>query len=398
MRGYITFIAVYLSVYGGTHLYAFVKLKNGLTLSTWVSTGLAVFMGVMVLAPILMRIAERHGYELVARSMAYIGFIWMGLLFVFVSVLFFFDVYRFFLSIGRFVFNAYFLGITPTAGFVCVVSMLIAFSVMAYGFFEALNIRLAHVTIKTDKLPKNLDSLRIAQISDVHLGVLVGELRLKRILDKVKTVKPHILVSTGDLVDGHMEKPDILASMFREIETPHGKYAVTGNHEYYAGLSRSLDFTKKAGFVLLRGETRTLTHLIHIVGVDDPAGRSLGVASNDSEIHLLSTLSNDLFTLLLKHQPIVDKTSADHFDLQLSGHTHNGQIFPFSLLTRLFYKTHPGLTSLQKGSFAYVSRGSGTWGPPVRFLSAPEVTLIELVTKNEKLRSLSTDPEHFLNT
>jgi hypothetical protein len=257
--------------------------------------------------------------------------------------------------------------------------MLIACSVMGYGFFEALNIRLEHITITTDKLPKNLDSLRIAQISDVHLGVLVGELRLKKILDKVKTVAPHILVSTGDLVDGRMEKKDILAGMFREIETPHGKYAVTGNHEYYAGLSRSLEFTKKAGFVLLRNETRTLPHLIHIAGVDDPAGRSLGAAGNTSESRLLSALSNDLFTLLLKHQPTVNKASAEHFDLQLSGHTHNGQIFPFSLLTRLFYKLHPGLTRLRGGSSAYVSRGSGTWGPPARFLSPPEVTLIEIV-------------------
>lgn len=296
LRGLITFLALYLSVYGGAHLYAFVKLKNGLTLNTWVSASLAVFMSVMVLTPILMRIAERHGYELVARTMAYIGFIWMGLLFVFVSVLFFFEVYSSFLSFGRFVFNTYFLSITPTHGFVCVVSMLIACSVMAYGFFEALNIRLEHVAITTDKLPKNIDSLRIAQISDVHLGVLVGEMRLKRILDKVKTTAPHMLVSTGDLVDGQMEKQDDLAGMFREIETPHGKYAVTGNH----------------------------------------------------------------------------------FDLQLSGHTHNGQIFPFSLLTRLFYKTHPGLTRLREGSSAYVSRGSGTWGPPVRFLSPPEVTLIEI--------------------
>jgi hypothetical protein len=169
--------------------------------------------------------------------------------------------------------------------------------------------------------------------------------------------------------------------MFREIDTPHGKYAVTGNHEYYAGLSRSLDFTKKAGFVLLQGETQTLANLIHITGVDDPAGRYQERPGNDSEYQVLSSLSTDLFTLLLKHQPIVDKDSSRHFDLQLSGHTHNGQIFPFSLLTRLFYKTHPGLTQLQEGSFAYVSRGSGTWGPPVRFLSPPEVTLIEILNR-----------------
>ena len=370
---------MYLSIYGGTHVYGFIKVKQGLAFEFWPGLLLVVFMTIMVAAPIMVRIAEKFGHNHIAHILAIIGFTWMGLLFVFVSALFFFDVYRFFLSIGRFVFQTYFLSITPTAGFSCTVSMLLACIVMGYGFFEARNIRLEHVTVITDKLPKDLDRLRIAQISDVHLGVLVEEKRLKRILDKVKAAKPHILVSTGDLVDGQIDNPDRLATMLREIVTPHGKYAVTGNHEYYAGLSRSLDFTKKAGFVLLQGETRTLPNSINIAGVDDPAGRSRETAGNDSEALLLSALSNNLFTLLLKHQPIVDKNAASHFDLQLSGHTHNGQIFPFSLMTRLFYKIHPGLTRLQKGSLVYVSRGSGTWGPPVRFLSPPEVTLIEIV-------------------
>jgi predicted MPP superfamily phosphohydrolase len=379
LSGLILFVAVYVSIYGGAHVYGFLKIKQGLTLGFWPGLLLAVFLVLMVLAPIMVRMAEKHSFNHIATVLAMIGFTWMGLLFVFVSALFFFDVYRFLLSIGRFIFQTNFLGITPTAGFSCAVSILIACGVMGYGFFEALNLRLEHVTITTDKLPKDLDRLRIAQISDVHLGVLVGEKRLKIILDRVKAAEPHILVSTGDLVDGRMEKPDTLAAMFREIDTPHGKYAVTGNHEYYAGLSRSLDFTKKAGFLLLQGETQTLANLIHIAGVDDPAGRYQGRPGSDSEYQVLSTLSTDLFTLLLKHQPIVDKNSTRHFDLQLSGHTHNGQIFPFNLLTRLFYKLHPGLTQLQEGSFAYVSRGSGTWGPPVRFLSPPEVTLIEIL-------------------
>jgi predicted MPP superfamily phosphohydrolase len=381
LSGLILFIAVYLGIYGGVHVYGFVKVNQALAFGFWAGLLVVVFVVVMVAAPIMVRIAERYGHNHIAHFLAIIGFTWMGFLFVFVSVLLFFDIYKFFLFLGRFVFQTTLLNITPTAGFACGVSMLLACSVMGYGFFEALHIRLERITITTDKLPKNLDSLRIAQISDVHLGVLVGEMRLKRILEKVKTAAPHILVSTGDLVDGQMEKQGILATMLREVETSYGKYAVTGNHEYYAGLSRSLDFTKKAGFVLLRNETRTLPNAIHIAGVDDPAGKSQAAAGNDSESRLLSTLSSDRFTLLLKHQPIVDPNSATHFDLQLSGHTHNGQLFPFSLLTRLFYKIHPGLTRLQEGSFAYVSRGSGTWGPPVRFLSPPEVTRIEIVRK-----------------
>jgi uncharacterized protein len=372
------------SIYGGAHLYAFIKVKQALVLDMGPALFLAIFMLLMVAAPILVRIAERYDFQYIATILAIIGFIWMGLLFVFVSALFFFDMYRFILSIGRFVFQTSFLGITPTAGFSCVLSMLIACSVMTYGFYEALNIRMEHVTITTDKLPPKIDRLTIVQISDVHLGILVGEKRLKKIIDKVRAAKPHILVSTGDLVDGQMQKQNLLAAMLREINTPHGKYAVTGNHEYYSGFARSLDFTKKAGFVLLQGESRTLGNILHIAGVDDPAGRARGDAGRHSENQLLSSLSSDRFTLLLKHQPIVDPNSATRFDLQLSGHTHKGQIFPFSLLTRLFYQVHPGLTRLREGSFVYVSRGSGTWGPPVRFLSPPEVTRIEIVAKPQQ--------------
>jgi len=381
LNRFVLFIAIYLSIYGGVHIYGFTKVKQGLVLGLWPGLLLAVLIAMMVAAPILVRIAEKFGHNQIAHILAIIGFTWMGFLFVFVSVLFFFDIYRIFLSIGRFVFQTYFLSITPTAGFSCIVSMLLACIIMAYGFFEAYNIRLEHVTIITDKLPKDLDRLKIVQISDVHLGVLVGEKRLNRILDKVKTAEPHILVSTGDLVDGHMENPDKLTTMLREIVTPQGKYAVTGNHEYYSGLSRSLDFLKQAGFVTLQREVKTLPNLIHIAGVDDPAGKSQEADDNNSESLLLSNLSTNLFTLLLKHQPVIDQNAVNHFDLQLSGHTHNGQIFPFNLLTRLFYKLHPGLTRLQGGAFAYVSRGSGTWGPPARFLSPPEVALIEIVKK-----------------
>ena len=377
----ILFIAVYLSIYGGAHVYAFIKVKQGLEIGVWPGLLLAVFMVVMVAAPIMVRIVEKSGHIHSAHILAIIGFTWMGFLFVFVSALFFFDVYRLVLSIGRFVSGAYLLSITPTAGFSLTVSLFLAMSVMSYGFFEARHIRLEHVTVVTDKLPKDLNSLKIAQISDVHLGILLGEKRLKKILDLVKATEPHILVSTGDLVDGQLVNPGRLAKMFQDVKTPHGKYAVTGNHEYYGGLSRAIDFTIKAGFILLQGETLTLPGLIHIAGVDDPAGGSQGAAVKESEKRLLSNLSTDLFILLLKHQPSIDRNAARHFDLQLSGHTHNGQIFPFSLLTRLFYRLHPGLTRLQEGSFAYVSRGSGTWGPPARFLSPPEVTLIEIVNK-----------------
>ncbi len=382
MRGLIPFLAVYISIYGGTHYYAFVKLKRGLAFSPWIGLGIAVFMGLMILAPILMRIGERTGHDNVAAVMAYTGYIWMGLLFLFVSTAFCFDVYRGFAALARIITHKYLLAVTPTYTFSCMVSIVIACIIMGYGMLEANTIRLQKVVVHTNKLPDDMDDFRIAQISDVHLGLVVGENRLKRILKHVKTAKPHILVSTGDLVDGKMVHPEKLGSMLRSVQTPFGKYAVTGNHEFYAGLPQSLDFTLRAGFVVLRGRSQTLQNGLIIAGVDDPAGRFQPPADALPENKLLKGLPENLFTILLKHQPVVAASSLGHFDLQLSGHTHNGQIFPFGLLTKLVYKLNTGFTKLGKDSAIYVSRGTGTWGPPVRFLAPPEVTLIEL-TRNK---------------
>ena len=116
-----------------------------------------------------------------------------------------------------------------------------------------------------------------------------------------------------------------------------------------------------------------------IVGVDDPAGSGLRRSDGEVERELLGTVPRESFTLLLKHRPDVEEESARLFDLQLSGHVHKGQVFPFRLFTRLFYRMYAGFYQLSAGSHLYVSRGSGTWGPPIRFLTPPEVTVVELI-------------------
>lgn len=191
--------------------------------------------------------------------------------------------------------------------------------------------------------------------------------------------EPDILVSTGDLVDGQINDLSKMAEMFRAIPSRYGKFAVTGNHEYYAGLDRSLAFTEAAGFSILRGRGVQIADMIHVVGVDDPAGKRFGLQSKVSEEDLLSGPTEQSFTLLLKHRPLVNPKSTGLFDLQLSGHAHKGQIFPFSLIIKTLYPIDAGLLKLEKGAHLYVSRGTGTWGPPMRFLAPPEVTVIDLV-------------------
>ena len=122
----------------------------------------------------------------------------------------------------------------------------------------------------------------------------------------------------------------------------------------------------------------TVSDLISIAGVDDPTGKRFGLSQGASEDELLSRLKGDTFTLLLKHIPVVRYNAHAAFDLQLSGHTHRGQIFPFRLVIELFFSHISGLYDLSDGAHLYVSRGTGTWGPPIRFLSPPEVTIIDI--------------------
>jgi predicted MPP superfamily phosphohydrolase len=134
---------------------------------------------------------------------------------------------------------------------------------------------------------------------------------------------------------------------------------------------------------MLRGEARVVPGLINIAGVDDPTRNRFSSARSVSEKEVLSSLCREGFTLLLKHRPLVAEDALGLFDLQLSGHAHKGQIFPATLLVEAIYPTAAGFLRLEKGSCLYVSRGAGTWGPPIRFLASPEVTVIELVHEGD---------------
>ena len=377
----LLFMTIFFLLYGGMHLYVFLKAKVAFGFGSGASIGIGLFMLAMVCAPLIVRFIERLELEIPARLASYIGYTWMGIIFLFFSVSLCIDIYRLFVYLIEVLSKKDLSVIVPSARIAFYMPLLLSVSIAIYGYFEAQNIRAQKVTVKTAKIPGKIGRLRIVQISDVHLGLIVRARRLQRILEEAKKAEPDILVSTGDLVDGQVCSIAGLSELFKEIRPKYGKFAVIGNHEYYAGLDYSLNFTKKAGFRILRNEGITIEGIVNIAGVDDPAGKGYGIDSNVSEWELLSTFPQEKFTILLKHRPTVDKSAIGLFDLQLSGHAHKGQIFPFSLLTWLYYRhtVHAGTLRLVNNSYLYVSRGAGTWGPPMRFLSPPEVSVIELI-------------------
>jgi len=373
------FVVFFFVIYGLLHLYASLKVKAVLSLDFKSALSMALFMTIMIFSPLIVYTSEKHGLESLARVLSYTGYLWMGFLFLFVSMALAIDFYRLIPYAGGIIFRKDLSGMVPSAGLSVLIPALFSLAACTYGYFDAKNYRTEHVTIRTSKLPPDISRLKIVQISDVHLGLIVREDRLKRIIEQVKTAKPDIFVSTGDLVDGLINRLEGLPELLDEVKPRYGKFAITGNHEFYAGIEQSLGFTKSAGFTILRGEGVTVEGIINIAGVDDEAGNYYGLSKNVSEKELLSRFDNGKFTLLLKHRPLPDRDSTGLFDLQLSGHTHKGQIFPFSVITDFYYPAHAGVLNLLNGSLLYVSRGTGTWGPPIRFLSPPEVTVIELV-------------------
>jgi len=380
----IVFLLVFSTLYGALHFYGFMKAREALSLRGGPALALAIFMGIMVLAPVIVRILEKSGFHAAARGLAYFGYTWMGILFLFFSVALLLDICRFVFHMTGSILQKPPSGILLSPRVSFFIAFLLSLMIAFYGYFEALGIRTERLIIKTTKIPQEIGKLTIAQISDVHLGLIVGEKRLERILDTIRREKPDILVSTGDLLDGQPDNLPVLSEMLRRIEPRHGKFAVTGNHEFYAGIALSLDFASESGFVMLRDETKDVEGVIQMAGVDDPAGRRGALSNKPSERELLAGLGRERFTILLKHRPEVDQEALGLFDLQLSGHVHRGQIFPFVLLTKLFYPRISGFFPLDKQSSLYVNRGSGTWGPPIRFLAPPEVTVIELVHEGKR--------------
>jgi predicted MPP superfamily phosphohydrolase len=375
----ILFLLTFFLLYGGLHLYFFLKIRAAFAPTLPVEILVAGLLILGLMAPFIIRAAERYGLETLAAFMSWAGYLWMAVLMLFSVAALLTDGYRLLVWVAERVWQINLAAFYPSARVLFLVPLALALVASGYGFGEARRIRTERVEIPSTKIPKEVGRIRIVQISDVHVGVLVRGARLAGILRAVREAAPDLLLSTGDLVDGQLNGMSEAAAQFREIRPLYGKYAVTGNHEFYAGLGEAIGFIKASGFIPLRGEVATVAGVIDLAGVDDPALRNFMPDGWVADREVLSRAATGRFTILLKHQPIVEKGAPGLFDLQLSGHTHKGQIFPFSLITRLVFPYHSGDYLLANGALLHVSRGTGTWGPPVRFLSPPEITIIDLI-------------------
>lgn len=370
----IFFLLIILCLYGGINFYAFFQAKNIFHFSGKFEFIIITLLVLFIFAPIIVRFAEKLHCETLVRSIAYCGYLWMAFVFLFFFINITFNTVGYLFNLvchspQNDLLRNIFFGLSVGLSMIFVI----------YGFFDAQKIRVRHLEIHAGNQLPHGGKIRVVQISDVHVGLIIRDNRLKVILDRVKEANPDILVSTGDLLDGELDNVMTQAKQFAEIKPKYGKYAVTGNHEYYAGIENAMKFTQEAGFEILHNEDRQIAG-ISIVGLDDPTGIKMGLTKNSPSLKdLLPANQSKSFILLLKHQPRIYKNI--YFNLQLSGHTHDGQIFPFMFFTRLFFPQNYGYYKLEQNKSIYVSSGAGTWGPPVRFWAPPEITVIDIMGK-----------------
>lgn len=251
---------------------------------------------------------------------------------------------------------------------------LVGIGLALWGGLRAPPVR--EVRLPTEGLPPALAGLTVVQLSDVHIGPTLGADFLAEVVNRVNALNPDLVAITGDLVDGSLEETAPLTLPLRGLKARLGVVYVPGNHEYYHGGPAWFTHLSALGLKVLRNQGLTLGEAekaFYVAGVDDPTSRRVGGGGLDLKAALSQRPAGQA-TILLSHQPLgFEEAAADGVHLQLSGHTHGGQIFPFSLLVGLRYRFVAGL--YKRGlSFLYVSRGTGYWGPPMRLGASSEIT------------------------
>jgi uncharacterized protein len=261
---------------------------------------------------------------------------------------------------------------------------LLALAVTAIGFVNARRVaRVVRVEVPIAGLPAALHGYSIAQISDIHVGPTIRRPYLNAIVTRVNALKPDAIAVTGDLVDGSVQRLALHTEPLSRLSAPDGSFFVTGNHEYYSGAEQWIAEVRRLGLRVLMNEhviRRRGDAALMIAGITDYSAHLFN-PGHKSDPHLAAAGAPDdvAVRILLAHQPRSAPAAADAgFDLQLSGHTHGGQFFPWNLFVPLQQPFVAGLNRV-RSLWVYTSRGTGYWGPPKRFGAPSEITLVTLV-------------------
>ena len=384
LASFAVFFALISLVIGAVHYYLWHRLIRSPDLGApWARSGAILFAILALLTPVGMVIARLVDRP-IAKLVAGLAYGWMG-----VAIL------LFFLLGASELFRIGVHGVSAIAaqpldperraflsrGIAGVVSVL-ALGLAGAGAASALgDVALRRVKVMLRRFPRAMNGFRVVQLSDVHIGPTLGADWLARVVDRVNAASPDVIVITGDLVDGSVDELRDQVAPLSKLSARHGVFFVTGNHEYYSGADEWIAELERLGIRTLRNEHVTIgdgEHAFDLAGVDDWTAHRFGGGHGADLARAVAGRDPTRELLLLAHQPKHIHEAEKHgVGLQLSGHTHGGQIFPWSFFVRL---DQPYIAGLSKhgDTHIYVSRGTGFWGPPMRVAAPAEIAVVEL--------------------
>lgn len=276
------------------------------------------------------------------------------------------------------------LPVTTSRATSATVVLVLGLGAAAWAVHEARSVRVVRVEIPLRKLPRALDGLRVVQLSDLHIGQTLGRTFLEDVVSRVNALAPDAVLITGDLVDGSVEDLEQDIAPLAALKSTYGTFFVTGNHEYHAGAPAWCEHLGKLGLRVLRNEHVAIERagqVLHLAGIDDYEAAHFDIGHGPDLARAVEGRDPSRPLILMAHQPkAVHEAVRYGVDLQLSGHTHGGQLWPLRWLLRAGQPVVDGLRSVGD-TFVYVSRGTGHSGPPMRIGVPPEIT--EIVLRSE---------------
>jgi hypothetical protein len=379
-----TAMLIFLLIIFGIHFlvngYIYFRGIQGLEAMPHLKTAFRIIMLLFVIAYPLGRYLEKVWLSPVSDAVHWIGALWFaGMLYAFLIV-FAIDIVR--------VFSAFF-SFLPEKGtqtYITLkwhttwISAIIVVMVVTGGFINAWTTKISTLNLFIDKEAGTMKELRIVAASDIHMGTIIAKRKSTKLVNTINGLKPDIILFAGDIVDEDVQ-PVIrknLGECLLQLKAPLGVYAVTGNHEYIGGVDRTTEYLTSHGINLLRDTVQFINNAFYIAGRDDKDKQRFTGSPRKEITELLTDIDKDKPIILLDHQPFHLSSVQDAgVDLQLSGHTHHGQLWPFGYITSKIYELSRGY--LKKGNtHFYVSTGFGTWGPPVRTGNRPEIVVINI--------------------
>ncbi|MEW5800259.1 MAG: metallophosphoesterase [Bacteroidota bacterium] len=387
---YLIWMGIILSVYGvgisylGWRLISPFKLQSPYKLLAW--TGLILMFMIPFSTFILVRFAEKA-----SDALSWIGYVSLGIIsFIFVGVflrdifyLFGFSIQKIFTLVSS---SPELVDASKREFLVQSTNLAVigaAASLTAYGVYEARRKpSIINVDIPITKLPDDFDGFKIVQITDIHAGLTIKRDWIETVAEEVKNLSPDLIAFTGDLADGSVPHLKNDVAPLGELTAPYGKFFVTGNHEYYSGAEQWVNHAREMGYDVLMNEHRIISKngsSVVLAGITDFSAGGMIPSHKSDPKKALDGAPAEMTKILMAHQPrSLYQTEGLDLDLVLMGHTHGGQFFPWNLVATIGQPFIKGLNVWGEKTWAYVSKGTGYWGPPVRVGARSEITVLTL--------------------